>query len=324
MSAESKSNGPVVVAIVGANGQLGKLICEALLTRGTASRPVTVRAVCRRSDEMLEKLTEGVSEHSKLEIIQLDYKDTKAVDKSFDKAFTVVSTLQGMAPIIVDLQLQLLLSAMRGGANRFIPSDFSINYNLLPRGQNRNLDIRRTFHDRVAEISRTKELSTEVVSIFQGGFMELLQDFQIVNFDKRQVTYLGSADTLQDLTTWKNTAEFTAEVCLDQSPRIGRHLNIAGDRINAKGIQRASSAAFGAPFSISLGLSLWFLAILIWILKTFFPGDPNNILPLYQKLQYGQGMALGIATSALDNSRYSGIKWTKVEDYFKQQELKMK
>lgn len=48
----------------------------------------------------------------------------------------IVSALQGLRDVIVDTQTVLLEAALKAGVARFIPSDFSTNFQTLAPGEN--------------------------------------------------------------------------------------------------------------------------------------------------------------------------------------------
>jgi len=60
-----------------------------------------------------------------------------------------VSALAGLRDVIVEAQTVLLDAAIKAGVPRFIPSDDSIDFTKFPAGENRNLDLRREFHQRL-------------------------------------------------------------------------------------------------------------------------------------------------------------------------------
>ena len=63
------------------------------------------------------------------------------------RASCVVSALQGLRDVIVETQTVLLDAAIKAEVPRFIPSDYSIDFTKFPPGENRNLDLRRDFHN---------------------------------------------------------------------------------------------------------------------------------------------------------------------------------
>ena len=65
----------------------------------------------------------------------------------------MVSALAGLKDVIVEAQTVLLDAATKAGVPRFIPSDYSIDFTKFPPGENRNLDLRRDFHQRLEKTS---------------------------------------------------------------------------------------------------------------------------------------------------------------------------
>jgi hypothetical protein len=113
------------------------------------------------------------------------------IAKACDGAACVVSALAGLRDVILDTQSILLEAALAARIPRFIPSDFSMDFPTQPDGENRNLDLRREFHQRLdaAPIAST--------SIFNGPFGEVLTMYNHVplfDFNKKMVGYCGEPD----------------------------------------------------------------------------------------------------------------------------------
>jgi hypothetical protein len=111
------------------------------------------------------------------------------IAKACDGAACVVSALAGLRDVIVDTQSILLEAALAARIPRFIPSDFSMDFPKQPVGENRNLDLRREFHQRLdaAPIAST--------SIFNGPFGEVLTMYKnvpVFDFEKKMVGYWGT------------------------------------------------------------------------------------------------------------------------------------
>lgn len=116
-------------------------------------------------------------------------------------------------------------AAVAAGVQRYIPSDFCIDFNGLQPGTNRNLDFLRD----LAAIANQATIA--VTSILNGMFTDLLtRQAPVVLFGLKRVVYWGSADHLLDFTTIENTAAFTALAAQDNN--TPRYLRIAGGEIN--------------------------------------------------------------------------------------------
>jgi len=293
------SMGNAIIILAGATGNLGRRIAKALLERGAK-----VRALVRRSSGL-----DKVDELRKLgaEIAEVDFNNVHELTRACADGNCVISALSGLRDVIVDTQTLLLDAAVKAGVPRFIPSDFSIDFTKLRPGTNRNLDLRREFHERLdkAPISAT--------SIFNGMFTDLLiGQAPIILFKLKRVVYWGDPDQLLDFTTMDNTAEFTALAALD--PSTPRFLRIAGDQVSARGLVEVASQVTGEKFRLFRAGGLRRLDTLIKVTRAIFP-QRSAVYPPWQGMQYLYNMFSGQAKlEPLDNNRYPGIRWTKVRD----------
>ena len=248
--------------------------------------------------ERLQKL--GVT------IAGVDWNSTSQLKEACSGASCVVSALAGLTDVIVDAQSVLLDAAVEAGVPRFIPSDFSIDFIKFPPGENRNLDLRRDFHKRLAQAP------IAATTIFNGGFAELLTGrMPLILLKFKRVLYWGSADQRMDFTTIDNTAAFTACAALDSS--APRFLHIAGDRISARELAAVVSEVTGKQFRLIRAGDLGMLGTLITVARTLAPGK-KELYPAWQGMQYMRNMFDGRAIEPLDNLRYPGILWSTARD----------
>ena len=270
---------PDTIALAGATGRLGQQIAASLRERGA-----TVRAITRD-----------------------DYSDFKRLTDACRGCTCVVSALAGLRDAIVDVQTQLMEAAVSAGVPRFIPSDYCIDYTKLEPGNNRNLDLRREFNQRLdkARISAT--------SVLNGMFTDLLTgQAPVILFDKRRVLYWGNADQLMDFTTLADTATYTAAAALD--PVTPRYLRIAGDQISARGMCIVASEVTGEKFKLLRPGGLTAFNIIISVVRKLMPAR-DNLYPPWQGMQYLRDMLSGEAKlHPLDNQRYAEMRWTTVKD----------
>jgi nucleoside-diphosphate-sugar epimerase len=288
------------IVVAGASGNLGERIVKASLERGAH-----VTAIVRR-----ETATEKVERLKRLGalIATVDVGSLAEVTKACTGASCVVSSLQGLRDVIVDTQTILLDGAMKAGVPRFIPSDFSIDFTKFPAGENRNLDLRREFDERI------DKTSIAATSILNGAFMEILNGrAPIINFKLKQVAYWGDADQLLDFTTMEDTATFTANAALDPSP-TPRILRIAGDQISPRGLAGIMSELTGEEFQLVKAGSIAALEAIIAAARAADPAT-HEIYPKWQGMQYMHGMFSGRAKLVpLENDRYPGMHWTTARD----------
>lgn len=289
-------NQPVVV-VAGATGNLGSRIVRALVERGAHVRALVRPTVAEGKREALRRL--GAT------VITLDWGDASQLEAACTGAVCVVSALQGLWDVIVEVQGALLKAAVRAGVPRFIPSDFSADFTRLAPGENRNFDLRREFH---------RHLETAAIaatSIFNGAFAELLLGpMPLLLFKPRLVLYWGDPDQRLDFTAIDDVAAFAACAALD--PQAPRFLRIAGDELSARELAAVATSVTGRVFRLKRAGSLETLDRLIRVIRAVAPGR-RRLYPLWQQMQYMRNMFDGRAKlEQLDNDRYPGIRWTKV------------
>jgi nucleoside-diphosphate-sugar epimerase len=288
-----------ITVVAGASGDLGGRIVRALHDRGAH-----VRAIVRRGGDptrLAGLRTLGV------EVAEVEYGDAAGLARACARGACVVSALSGLRPVIVDAQAALLDAAVAAGVPRFVPSDYCIDYTTLPRGTNRNLDLRAEFRERLdaAPVAAT--------SVLNGMFADLLTGpAPVVLFPLRRVVYWEDADQPLDFTTIDDTAAVTAEAALD--PSAPRFLRIAGEEISARGLASAASEATGQRFRLLRAGGLGRLGLLITVARTVAPGR-GETFPPWQGMQYLRDMFSGRAKLApLDNARYPELRWTSVRE----------
>lgn len=291
------SDGTIVVA--GATGNLGGRITRALRERGARVTALVRHGASPAKVEPL--LAVGAT------IASVDLSRESEVVSACAGASCVVSALSGLRDVIVDAQTVLLQGAVKAGVPRFIPSDYSLDFTKFPTGGNRNLDLRREFHER---LSRTSIAAT---TIFNGAFADMLTgQMPIILFKLKRVVYWGSADQRMDFTTVDDTAAYTARAALD--PSTPRFLRIAGDELSARELAAVASEVAGTRFRLLWAGSLGMLGAMIKIARTIAPAE-NELYPAWQGMQYLRNMLDGRAKLApLDNDRYPDMRWTKARD----------
>jgi nucleoside-diphosphate-sugar epimerase len=287
------------IVVAGASGNLGGRITRALLQRGAR-----VTALVRHGTvpDRLERLREpGVT------IAPVDMSSASQLTPVCSRASCVVSALQGLRDVIVQIQTILLEAAIKADVPRFIPSDYSIDFTKFSPGENRNLDLHRDFH---------RCLDTALISattIFNGAFTEMLTgQMPLILFRLQRVLYWGDADQRMDFTTMDDTAAFTAMAALD--PSTPRFLRIAGDQLSARELAAVASEVTGKKYRLLRAGGLEMLGMLIKVARTLAPGE-KELYPAWQGMQYMRNMFDGRAKlEPLDNDRYPDIRWTSARD----------
>jgi nucleoside-diphosphate-sugar epimerase len=288
-----------VILVAGATGNLGMRIIKALIANGAE-----VRALVRSNSnvEKLNKLRE-----LGLKVLEVNMNNVEEVAKACEGVSCVVSALAGLRETIIDTQKVLLDAALKAGVKRFIPSDFSLDFTNLIAGRNRNLDLRREFHQYI------DQTNIEATTIFNGPFTDLLTgQMPMILFKFHKVLYWGNANQKMDFTTMNDTAAFTAKVALEESSP--RFLKIAGDQLNAKEIAHVMSDLSGKKHRLIKAGGIGLLNLMINIGKTLAPGK-TELYPAWQGMQYMRDMVEGrVDISQHDNNRHPEIKWTSIKD----------
>ncbi len=289
---------PLIVS-AGATGDLGGRIARELLSRGAS-----VRAIARPASDAIDV---KALRRQGVEIAEAAYDDASALAEACEGASCVVSALSGLRDVIVEAQTSLLDAAVEADVPRFIPSDYCIDYRGLTPGTNRNLDLRRTFRERLdqAPIAAT--------SVFNGMFADLLiGPAPVVLFPLRRVVCWGDADQPLDFTTQDDTAAVTAAAALDEG--APRDLQVAGDVLSSRRLADAASEATGKSFKTFRAGGISRLNLLIKLTRTLVPSR-GEVFPPWQGMQYLRDMFSGEAKlDSLDNERYPDIEWTPVRD----------
>ncbi len=287
------------IVVAGSTGNLGGRIVRALLERGASVTALVRDGTARDKRQRLQDL--GVT------VATVDMSSVSQLAPACSGAACVVSALAGLRDVIVDTQTVLLEAAVKAGVPRFIPSDFSIDFTKLPPGENRNLDLRREFHQRLDNrpISAT--------TIFNGAFAEMLTgQMPLILFKRKRVLYWGDADQRMDFTTVDDTAAFTASAALDRS--TPRFLRIAGDQLSARELAAGVSEVIGKEFRLFRAGSLGMLGALIKVARAVAPGG-TRLYPAWQGMQYMRNMFCGRAKlNPLDNGCYPGMHWTTARE----------
>ena len=287
------------VILAGATGNLGQQIGRTILQAGGSLRAIVRPGTA--AERMAELRQAGA------EVREVDFGRVTKLTEACRGADCVISALAGLRDTIVDTQTNLLEAAVSAGVPRFIPSDFSIDFTGLPRGTNRNLDLRREFHDilNAAPIRAT--------SVLNGMFADLLTgDAPLVLQKINRVLYWGDADQPLDFTTIANTADYTALAALD--PDTPRYLCVAGDTLTPRQLAEAATEAFGKHHKLLWAGGIGALTTLIDVARLVAPGR-DQTYPAWQGMQYMRNMLSGRAKlHDLDNDRYPAIRWTKVTE----------
>ena len=291
-----------VILVAGATGNLGNRISRELIKRGAEVRAIVRTSTDAEKIDLLKKM--GVK------VFEIDMDSVEEIATASKGVDCVVSALAGLGDVIIDLQKRILDAAIQAGVPKFIPSDFSSDYNDLVPGENRNFDLRRDF--------KTYLDSTPIkaTSIFNGCFADILMyNTPILNLKEKSISYWGDkADWKLDFTTMDDTAAFTAEATLDDN--APRDLQIASFQISPNMILADVKEASGQDFKIHQISSIESFAALIKKQRDANTAGENNLYADFQQSQYMYSMFTTQHTK-LANYHYKGLTWTSGLDFIK-------
>ncbi len=293
-----KMTGPIVLA--GGSGDLGGRIAAAF-----GRRRVTFHALVRPGTSVPVRAR---LEAAGATVVEVDYNDASALRGACAGAACVVSALNGLEPVMIGMQGALLDAAIAAGVPRFIPSDYSLDFAKTRPGDNRNMDVRRTF------MLLIDEKPIQATSVLNGAFADLLTgQAPIVLHEQRRILYWGTADQQFDFTTKDDVADYVADVALDAaSPRF---LRIAGTTVSSRQLAVIMTDLTGKPFALFRppgGIGL--LSVLIRVVRALTPRS-DAVFPVWQGMQYLRDMSTGRGKlQPLDNDRYGKRSWTTARE----------
>ncbi len=295
-----------IIVVVGATGNLGGKIVDALLSKGAEVKAIVRLTTDPKKIEILEQ--KGVN------VFKVDTSNQTEISKHCVGAACVVSALAGLKETILDTQKIFLDAAVEAKVPKFIPSDYAIDFTNLKEGENRNLDLRRAFHKYL------DKAPIQATTIFNGPFMELLTtDMPLILVKQKRILCWGNPNQLLEFTTTYNIAEFTAEAAIeDNTPR---YLRIAGDTLSCNDFVKLLTALTNKKYKIFRPGGISLLNFMIKLTRFFSPSK-NELYPAWQGMQYMRDMMEGkVIFQKYDNGRYSPIKWTSVKDFLIKEEV---
>ncbi len=288
-----------IIAVAGGTGNLGGRIVKALLKKGAGVSVLVRKESNSQKTFELERLG--------AKCVKVDMSSAKEISVACTGADCIISALAGLHDVVITVQKQLLNGAVIAGVPRFIPSDFSLDFTRFRDGENRNLDLRREFHNYldVSPIAAT--------SIFNGAFMDMLtKEIPMIIFKRKLVLYWGDAEHKMAFTTMDDTAEYTANAAMDSS--TPRYLRIAGDQVSPHDIRKIMDGVTGEKYRMLKTGGPGLLSMIIKVTKLLSPGK-TDLYPAWQGMQYMRNMIDERANlESTDNNRYEGMKWSTVKE----------
>ena len=200
----------------------------------------------------------------------------------------------------------------KAGSQRFIPSDYSVDYRKLDYGDNDNLDMRKEVFEYL------QQSGLEYTLILNGAFMDNIGTPYAAQFDLDNgvFQYWGDGETPLDYTTTDDTAKYVAEAVSDQN-LANTALEVVGEVLSNKQLVAAYQDATGKKLQEKQLGSVEDLKA--WIeQKKPSANSPVEYIP--QQYEYVMVSGKGKLDN-IQNSRYPNIKPLTLRQYLKQANL---
>ncbi|KAH6694292.1 hypothetical protein BKA61DRAFT_498900 [Leptodontidium sp. MPI-SDFR-AT-0119] len=260
---------PLLVAVAGVSGRFGRCVVQELLKKPD----ILVRGLVRDSS----KVAVVIRSSPAFELLEGDVTDSITLRQLVKGADVVISALMGSDSFMFEAQKQLI--------------DLSEEAKV----------------PQIYEYLQGK--SIKGVHVLIGAFLDTFWThwFGIWNPEELSLSFWGTGDEVWELTSYENTAEFVAEVALDNNATGIQ--NFVGDRTSIRGIAEIFEEVHGQKPSLKQLGSLNDLKVVIDSANR--GEDPMTWLPSFYQYYCSSGQthagpgALGTPYPAL---RHRGVK----------------
>lgn len=196
---------PLLVAVAGVSGRFGRCVVQELLKKPD----ILVRGLVRDSS----KVAVVIRSLPAFELLEGDVTDSITLRQLVKGADVVISALMGSDSFMFEAQKQLIDLSEEAKVPRFIASDYTLNYTKLEYGQLPSKDPMKEIYEYL------QGKSIKGVHVLIGAFLDTFWThwFEIWNPEELSLSFWGTGDEVWELTSYENTAEFVAEVALDNN-----------------------------------------------------------------------------------------------------------
>lgn len=203
---------PASIAIAGVTGTLGLLIAQTLLE----TTDTTVHGLCRSPEKVVKLLADYPS---RLKIFPVSVLDLEEVRKGVAGCQTVVCTYNRMeTALFIDSQKVLIEACDAEGIDRFVASDYTLDYRTLEIGELPPKDAQVAIWRYLRDGNKDGTIKVRGVHILVGGFVEA---FFWGFFKPEDPRFWGTGKETWDLITYEDTAKYTAKVAMDPEAPTG-------------------------------------------------------------------------------------------------------
>lgn len=196
----------MTVGIAGISGKFALLLALSLLERDPN---IHIRGLARN----LDRVDDSITTRSNVEIIQGSAFETGKIRSFARGCDVVVCCYLGDDHLMTEGQKVLIDIAEEEGVPRYLASDWSGDWTKLKMGELFSKEPCQRTKAYLDSKSRIKG-----VHILVGGFTEVMfaPFFSIWDAESLTFKYWGTGHEPWECTTYRNSAQYTAEVCLDQ------------------------------------------------------------------------------------------------------------
>jgi len=199
------SNAVTAVAIAGITGCLGRLITEYLLTKPN----VHIHGQCRTPT----KLPQSLRDDPRLTIHITSSDDITSLQAAVCGADVAICCYLGPHSLMVDGQKLLIDACIAENVGRYVAGDWSMDFRKLELGQHPPKDPMKLVQAYLEEKEMTGQI--RAVHILNACFLERPW-VGIWDAKGGFLKYWGTGDERWEFTTYRNAAQFTAEVVMDK------------------------------------------------------------------------------------------------------------
>jgi len=203
----------IEILVVGATGNLGRLVVEECLKKSN----IVVNVLVRNPNSNPE-LCQAVQD-SGGKCLRADVTNPESLRDCTKGIHTVISTLMGDNETMINGQKNLLDDALKNGVERFVPSEFSVDLSRMELGEHYLFDQRLRFR----EILNNSPIKALYVT--NGVFLEYY-----MHINKHKFSYWGDIDQKLDLTCQRDVARYLA-AAVAKPERVGE-LKITGNELS--------------------------------------------------------------------------------------------
>jgi len=293
------------IAIVGFTGKMARLITTSLLARHPT---VQIHGVSRS----LDKVDAKYRSNPNVKLFQAASTDKSALQHALAGTSACICCYLGDRELMTDGQKLLIDACVAEGVPRYIASDYSLDFSKLAFGDHPGKDPMKHVQVYLEELEKKNKIKG--VHVLNGAFMEVIWApfLGMVNAAEGIFRYFGTGDEKLDMTTYEDTAKFTAEVAVD--PNANGFVKFLGDKKSVKELAQLYHQAYGVEPQVQ---HLGSLEDLYAKMTAAFKENPANYYA-WMGMFYQYYMLKGTTSlDSLDNERYPSVKPITVEDFLK-------